>query len=175
VAERLAAFTARRLRSPAQRRARARRRLAIGLLGAAALAVVGISIWRRPLVSASAVYSTQFPASQAADGLTATEWLLPDGQTGWLELGFRAPRDLRQVRLHNAHNRTYNDRATRRFRVTAFAGVRPLASAEDEFDGIISSDPERRVALGARGVTRVRVEILSHFGRGAGLAEVDVE
>jgi hypothetical protein len=174
-AEQLAAFTSRRLRSPAQRRARVRRRLSIGLLAAAALAITGLRLWRHPVVSASAVYSAEFPASQAADGIAATEWLLPGGRTGWLELGFRSPRQVRGVRLLNSHNRSYRDRATRRFRVTAFAGLRSLASAEGELEAIGTSTTERRIALEAGGVTRIRVEILSYFGAGGGLAEVEVE
>jgi hypothetical protein len=174
-AERLSAFTVRALRSPAQRRARVRRFALLGAVTAVAALVVAIWIGRRPLLTASAVYSQEFPAAAAGDGLVATEWLLPGGQTGWLDVGFRRGRQVRLVRVTNGHNRHYRDRATRRFRVTAFAGERPVATAEAEFDGITSKTPERVVRIEARSVTRVRVEVLSHFGTGAGLAEVRIE
>jgi hypothetical protein len=174
-AEQLAAFTVRTLRSPAQRRARSRRLVLVTAGAGAAAVLLAVWIWRRPLVSASAVYSAEFPASQATDGLVATEWLLPGGQTGWLELSFRSGRHVRSVHLHNARNRWYQDRATRRFRITAFAGERPLASGEGEFDAIDSKNPQREVRLEARAVTRVRVEVLSHFGSGGGLAEVRID
>ena len=75
----------------------------------------------RPVgVSASAVYSSQFPASAVIDGSwseTATNnvfdfWLLPDRQGGYLEFDFAQGWDLEYLAVHNTDNRGYHDRGT---------------------------------------------------------------
>jgi hypothetical protein len=84
-AARLSAFTAAHLlRTPAQRRRRRLARAALPLAALAAFVAVTAAIRAQPLVSASAVYSSEAPAAYAVDGVAATEWLLPTGRpAGW--------------------------------------------------------------------------------------------
>jgi hypothetical protein len=58
--------------------------------------------------------------------------------------------------------------------VTACAGADAVATPEGELEPLSPDAPARDVPLDARGVTRVRVEVLSTYGVGGGLAEVTV-
>jgi len=171
--EHLYAFTVRRLAPPLTVR---QRRLRLGLaLGAAAL-FVGVLVWRlwlRPHATASAVYSPKYPASQAIDGMDATEWLLPDRTLGWLELRFPS-RKVRKVALVNAYNAYYKDRGAERVTVTAYGPKGKLASTQGRFAKLSGDRKPLVLSLNADGVTRLRVEVQSYFAMGGGLAEVDV-
>jgi hypothetical protein len=172
--ETLRSFTAQRLQAPVARR-RARLRLAAALvLGVAGLSVVAIRLWGRPTTSASAVYSGKFPAAHAVDGLVATEWLLPDRTTGWVQLIFSSARRVRGVRLYNAHNSHFLDRGAERVRVTAFLQTREVARADGRFPEISPGPASLDLTLDAPRVTHLRVEVLSHFKMGGGLAEIEV-
>jgi hypothetical protein len=169
--ERLARFSERRFAPPAaQKRARVRRFV---LAGSALLLVVAVVmvLWARPRVVASASYSQEYPAYQAYDGVDSSEWLLPESSQGWIELRLRNPRSVRVVRLLNAHNR---DRAAERVRVTAYVGDKAVGSAEGKFKGIMEKRSALDLTIKASGVTKVRVEILSFFGRGGGLSEIEL-
>lgn len=171
--ERLYAFTRRKLAPPLSPRAR-RIRLWLGIGTASVVAlVVAWRLWGRPLATASAVYSWDHPATNAIDGLDATEWLLPDGASGWLEIRFPWSRNIRQVRLLNCHNIYYMDRGAERVRVTAFGPQGEIASVQGHFTKISGKRNPIDLKLKADGVTRLRVEVLSHFASGGGLAEVE--
>ena len=71
-AERLCRFGSRRLATPVERQ-RARMRLTVvGALGLIVFGVLFVRIWARPHVSASGVFSREFPASYAVDGIDST-------------------------------------------------------------------------------------------------------
>ncbi len=171
----LCRFTLRRL---TPKRTRRRRRL----YGGAALAalvliamVIMIELRGRPTATASAsLPSEPHPASYAVDGMAASEWLLPDGTLGWLQITFPSPRRVRGVRLLNSHNRYFMDRASEHVRVTAFSDRGPLTTVEGRFDRIDIERSALDLPLDAHKVTYLSVEILSYFGVGGGLAEVEV-
>lgn len=149
---------------------------------AAVLAVVAVAVVlytsrtrRTALASAHLALPPGFPPSKAIDGDPVTEWLLPHGQTGWIEVQFARPRGLRAVRLLNAHNRTFNDLATRDYRIEAFAGDRLLGVVRGSFAAIDPTGPWVRHPLVAEGVTRVRVWVDSFHGATGGLGEIEVE
>ena len=173
--ERLCRFTLRRLTPQQTWR---RRRLYAGAAAAALIIVavlVAVNLWGGPSVTASGSYPFEpHPPSYAVDGMAASEWLLPDGAPGWLEIAFRSPRQVHSVRLLNSHNRYYMDRASERVRVTAFSGEWPVATAEGRFDRINIERSALDLPLEAEKVTRLRVEILSYFKAGGGLAEIEV-
>jgi hypothetical protein len=172
--ERLFQFVSRRLTPPrARRRARLRAGVTAGAL-ALIVVVVAVRIWTRPLVRASGLFAPETPAAYAVDGIESTEWLLPDRAPGWLEITFRWPRRVSGVRLLNSHNRHYLDRGAQRVRVTAFSNAGAVASAEGSFRPVTPDRSALDLPLAAQGVTHVRVEILSFFGRGGGLAEVEI-
>ena len=173
--ERLCRFTLRRL---TPERIRRRRRIYGGAaLAAVALGavLVAVNLWRAPSVTASGSFPYEpHPPSYALDGMAASEWLLPDGTPGWLEIAFRSPRRVHSVRLLNSHNRYFMDRASERVRVIAFSGQWPVATAEGRFDRINIERSALDLPLEAEKVTRLRVEILSFFRTGGGLAEIEV-
>ena len=127
----------------------------------------------RPTVSAS--YGSDFKGRYAIDGVEATEWLLPDGATGWLELDFSGGKQLREVRLLNARNRHYLDRGTKRAKLVTSRAGEAVETLEVELPGPTEKSRERRVKLRGMQVDKLRIEVLSHHGLGAGLAEVSYD
>ena len=128
----------------------------------------------RPKVVASVSYDGPFPPEHAVDLLEATEWLLPDNTTGWLDLIFKAPRTVRSVTLVNCHNGAFADRSTEKVRVTAFSNDRAVATVDGAFAAPSGERSDLKLPLSAKDVTRVHVEVLSVFRRGGGFAEVEV-
>jgi hypothetical protein len=173
--ERLCRFTAWRLDPPFKR---PQVRLLAAVAAGAALvlmAVVAWRLWGRTFATASAAYSSHHAAANAVDGSEATEWLLPDDSLGWLQVNFPSPRSVHHVRLLNAHNVHYQDRGCERVRVTMYCQHRAVASAEGTFVGIVVERSPLDFDLSADCVTYLRVEVLSYFKKGGGLAEVEVD
>jgi hypothetical protein len=161
--------------APAEARRRFRTRLALVLVPLAVVAVMFFSLQRaRPKVVASSSYPGPFPPEQAVDWLEATEWLLPDAATGWIDLTFKSPRRVRSVTLVNCHNGVYGDRSSAKVRVTAFENDRVVATADGEFVKISTERSALNLPLEGKNITRVRAEVLSLLGRGGGFAEVEV-
>jgi hypothetical protein len=151
-----------------------RRGLVMALLLGAGLvaAIVALASDSPPRTRASASYSDEYGPHQAVDGIEATEWLLPDGKSGWLELMLKRPKAVSRVELRNCHNRSYNDRATRKFKIEIFDGERLRAAVEGEYEKFDPEPSWRVIAVPLGRTTRIRVLVLSHFGTGGGLAEV---
>jgi len=116
-----------------------------------------------------------FPAANVADGQDATEWLLPNGGLGWIELQLAPSRDVRELRLVNAHNPPYNDRATKSYRIEIYSGERRVKSVQGAFPRFSTSPEPRTVAIGASNVDRIRFQVLSFHLAGGGLAEISDE
>jgi len=173
--ERLTSFSAKRALSTRARKLRRWRRTASVAVVALLVALVAVRLWSRPRVQASGVYSRDYSAEHVLDGSGATEWLLPDGTVGWVELILPSARAIRRVQISNAHSTLYLDRGARAVRVTAFAGLNSVASAEGAFERISEQRSVLDLPLKAERVTRVRVEILSYFEKGGGLADVELE
>ncbi len=165
----------RRLRR-AEPGSRWRLRLSVAAV-AITLGAVSGGLWLRnaPTLRASGAYSSDFPVSQAIDGLSRTEWLLPEKQPGWLELAYPRPRTLRTIRLRNAENSYFHDRATKSFRLQAFSRGRLVASATGELPPIEASRGWVAVPLVAGDVTELRIDVESFYGLGGGLAELEVQ
>jgi hypothetical protein len=172
--DRLQRFTVRHF-APAETRRRAYIRLAFVLVPIVLVAsmVFGLKCGR-PEVVASLTYDGPFPAEQAVDGLEATEWLLPDGTPGWIDVNFKKPRSVSRVTLVNCHNGPFVDRSSGKVRVIAFSNNKVVATAEGAFDKISGEHAALDLPLAGKDITRVRAEVLSHLGRGGGFAEVEV-
>ena len=110
----------------------------------------------------------------ALDGLEGTEWLLPETTPGWIDVLPPKPRALKRVRLTNAHNEYYLDRASKKVRVTAFSEAGPVGSVEGAFEEFKQDTSILDLRLEAQNVVRVRIEVLSFFKRGGGLAEIEL-
>jgi len=172
--ERLYRFSIRSLDPPARRR---QIHLMAAIAAGLALVLLVLVLWRlwgRPVATASAVYSPHHPAANAIDGLLATEWLLPDETTGWLQITYSSPRVVHAVRLMNAHNIHFQDRGAENVRVTAYCEHRAVASAEGRFAEIVAGPSPLDLNVNADCVTHLRVEVLSYFKTGGGLAEVQI-
>jgi hypothetical protein len=172
--ELLARFTNRQAMAPrARRMARWRRLAALGALLALTL-LLALRVWRRPHARSSADLSEAHAVANAVDGLDATEWLLPDATAGWVDVTFGSPRAVQGVRLVNAHNVFYMDRGARAVRATAFTEWGLATSVDGAFAGLEDGRSVLELPLAAERVTRVRVEVLSYFQRGGGLAEIEL-
>jgi len=172
--ERLNQFTVQHF-TPAAMRKRARIKLGIALGVVLLLGVVFlVRLWGRPHAHASGVISDEHLAAHALDGLEGTEWLLPEASTGWIDVLPPRPRTLHGVRLINAHNEYFLDRASQKVRVTAYAETGPVGSIEGAFPSFSQDTSILDLPLEAKQVVRVRIEVLSFFKRGGGFAEVEL-
>jgi hypothetical protein len=174
-AERLFRFSKRKLVPAGMRRAR---RLRLGVIAALTLllaVLVTERLWGRIRVRASGVLSTDFGAEFAIDGANVTEWLLPQSSPGWLELTLPRARHVHGVRVVNGHNRNYLDRGVERFRVTLIAGEKAIKTAEGHFEKIEDKYNTIDLAIDGEQVTLIRLEILSWFGSGGAVSEVEVK
>lgn len=131
----------------------------------------------QPVVEAraSASWSGSYKPFLVLDGFPRTEWLLPDGQKGWLELHFPAPRAVARLRLLNSRNLPHLDRATSSFRVSAFRGDEAVWTDSRRFPPLTGIKHYEILKVEQEGITRLRVEVLGHYRKGAGLAELVVE
>jgi hypothetical protein len=144
--------------------------LAIGL-------VLGARAWERRVYAfaAESYAAAEYPAAHAIDGQRATEWLLPDGKRGHIDLSLATRRPVHAVTIINSHNRAYMDRGIKTAIVTVYDDNQQVDRAEVAFDKIEARPAPKRVALkGAKG-TRVRILIKEHHGIGGGIADVAIE
>ncbi len=151
----------------------------VGGVLAVALAAIGVvaAIVRGPHLlraKASATYDSHFEAANAVDGSDTTEWLLPDRTPGSIDVTVIPARKLKRVKLLNARNQPYADRATKEFHVDLLEGGKVVKSLDGQFDAYSAQPTWRTLDAGVRADT-VRVEIRSWFLNGGGLAEVQVE
>ena len=177
---------------PPARLSKLRRRTAIAA-GLGALGLLGLILWNGLLwPEAVEIHATGYrvvdvvetwPPENVYDRDEMTYWHLPPGETGSVELRFATPRDISALRILNAHDRHVDDNnrrdrrrydhASREIVVRAFAGERLLAEAEAELPRV--HDYERTtIPLAASGLDRVEVEVLSFYGAGGGLAEIEL-
>lgn len=148
--------------------------LALGGGLVASSIVVFAALAARVVVASSADYSVDHAASQAVDRGSATEWLLPNNQAGWLDIALPRRRRVRGLVLRNGHNGEYLDRAVRRARVLVFDDDRQVDSAEVGFSKIEKEPAPVTAKLSGKPATRVRLVILEHFGLGAAVEDVAV-
>jgi len=126
-------------------------------------------------VFASNYYSDDHAARFATDGIPATEWLLPDGMLGYIELSFGSKRTIHGVTVTNGHNLNYMDRAIKKARISVFDGDEVVEKHDVELPGIEPDHRQRRIELKGHRASRVRLEVLEFDGLGAALAEFVVD
>ena len=173
-ARRLALRVSRGLRRATRtRQAVMRARFAWLFVLLASISVLAFILRDRFEISASGRYSSHFAAENAIDGNDATEWLAPDRTAAWIELRFKDPIDVAAVRVVNARNAPYNDRATKSLELTLFAGDK-AASHVTVTLGLEPAARDRSFQIAATRVTRIRFFARTYYGKGAGFAEVEV-
>ncbi|MCA9594395.1 MAG: hypothetical protein KC776_13820 [Myxococcales bacterium] len=148
----------------------------LGYRRALAAAAPKPSRWQaRATASASveARLNDWYEPARAIDGNPKSEWLLPDGRAGWLDLELDPPRHVNGVTLLDARNRPYANRQSRGIRVDLLRGGKVVRSTTLELE---HEDSPRwvDVSLAADDVEHVRITVESWYRKGGGLAEVEV-
>ncbi|MGF1466292.1 MAG: discoidin domain-containing protein [Sandaracinaceae bacterium] len=155
---------------------RAARLAYLAVAAAVALGAVWYFVVRVPRSAeavASAVYGSaaEFRPDNAIDGDEGTEWLLPNGTAGHLDVRLSPARRITAIRLINAHNRHYNDRATREYRVEIVSGA-GTETIEGVFPRLDPTPEEVVHEVMVDGVTQIRFVVVSWHNLGGGLAEL---
>lgn len=117
----------------------------------------------------------QFGPDKVFDDDPNTEWLLNDGQTGWIEARLSPGRSLTKVRILNGHNRHFNDRGVKELHLELYD-----ASGQKVFEHrgelAFSESPSWvDVPVSAEGVERLRLNVTSFHRVGGALAEIAFE
>ncbi|MDW8247301.1 MAG: discoidin domain-containing protein [Sandaracinaceae bacterium] len=150
---------------------------AFALLFLAALGLAWLRYERQGLFASASDFfdrSPYFAPEMAIDGSPTTSWLLPNAATGWLEISFSPPRNLRKVRLINASNPPWNDRKTREYRLEFYSDSGLVHSLLGTFEWSSNPSPvEHSVEL--QGIERVRFVVRSHYHAGGGIAEIEFD
>jgi len=160
------------------RRQRRLRWIRTAIVSLACLVGLGLFIAAqfRTRVTASANFSTNHEAPNVLDGNSYSEWLLPNGSVGWLDVQLSPSRTVRRVRLINAHNVPHHDRATKEFRIEVYSGNELVKSVDASFPSFEADPKWTTFEFGETSkVTRVRLVVKSFFLAGGGFAEVRVD
>jgi hypothetical protein len=128
-------------------------------------AMYGVSI------RASSELDDQYAADRAIDGDPNTAWTPKGGGQEWLEIRFR-PRSVRTLRILNGD--TLPDRASKEVRVQFYLRDEVFPAGVQTFE---LQTPAQWITFDVAGLKcdRVRVEVLSHYGSTAAIAEVEVK
>lgn len=100
---------------------------------------------------------------------------MPEARTDALRIQVVPRRDVREIRVLNAHNRTFNDRAAREVRVTLVREREVVASVDHTFEALEPAPTWVTIPIGGDAIDEVILHVRSFHGRGGGLAEVTVE
>jgi hypothetical protein len=151
-------------------------KLSRGLGAVLAVALLTIWIWweRGVHVHVSGAYSSTGAGYHIYDGDPETEWWSPDHESGWIDLTFPT-RKIYVIKLLNSHNRQFMDRATHEFEVSMWRRGERVWVADGAF-AHATTEKEWKVfdTFGVK-CDRIRIDIKSHHGNGAGLAEIELE
>ena len=159
------------------RRIVAARWLRLAAVLAVILAAVGTTLAVRNAVDVRASGSfneVQYEARKATDGKPATEWLLPSNAGGWIEITFR-PRDMKTVKLLNARNSPFHDRATRDFRIEGYLKKKLVHTSKHTFAKFEENPQWVIIPVPKMRVDALRVVVENHHKAGAGFAEIAYE
>lgn len=158
------------------RERRLARWLTSGIVAAAFIGAAGFFLRTPPRLeaTASARFDPRFEPANAVDGNEKTDWLLPDRASGTLDVKVIPARTLKLVRVMNARNLPFADRATHDLLIEALDHGKVVKSGAFAFEGQSADAAWRSLDLGVK-VDAVRVTVKSWHGLGGGLAEVVVE
>lgn len=146
---------------------------AVGLIGLGAL-IYALNTPTKITATASAVFvgSPNFAPSQVLDNDPQTEWLLPDHETGWLDIHVEPSQYISNVTLVNCDNGpNYYDRATRGYRLEVYSGGALVKTIEGEFPELAHEPAPVVHAIDASSVERIRFVVVSYHNLGGGLAD----
>lgn len=150
---------------------------ALGLVLVAVALYFALRTPRMVTASASSFFRNdpQFGPDKVFDDDPNTEWLLNDGQTGWIEARISPGRSLTKVRILNGHNRHFNDRGTKEYQLELYdSSGQKVFEHSGEFP--FSESPSWvDVPVSAQGVERLRLNVTSFHRVGGALAEIAFE
>jgi hypothetical protein len=147
-----------------------------GVMLVALIAAIAVA-WRQAhtvklTARASASYGAQYLPANATDGYTATNWLLPDGATGWLEVTFDRRR-VKTLELTNVQNLTHY--GTIETTIEFYDGARMLRSIDVSMGSTVHTATPTKVAVPVRTpIDRIRIHVRTFHDLGGGLSEVVV-
>lgn len=147
---------------------------ALSLVMLCFLLVAAMRLRNRVRVVASAQYGEHYTALEAIDGDQQTEWLLPDHTAGFVDVHIVPRRRIARVKLMNARNIPFDDRATRDVSVEALDGNHVVKNGAASFEGPSREAVWRTIEVGTT-VDRLRVHVRSWHAAGGGFAEIVVE
>jgi hypothetical protein len=156
------------------RRLRWRRTLRVAAACLFVLLVVRLVRSReRTVAAASATFHHDVPEF-VLDHDVRTNWALPNGQLGWIELRFTRPKAVKSLHVV-ANNPPYHNRGAKEVHVTGYMGDGSVMEKDFTFpappDGsdVVWSD----VPLAGEQCDRVRIEVKSFAGLSASFAEIE--
>jgi hypothetical protein len=147
--------------------------------GLAVFALVVFGWWvRTPLVLHATASSQQvggdFAPENAVDDDTKTAWLLPEKQTGWLDITVGKARSVNALHILTG-NPPYNDRTAKEVHVDAYLADRVVKSTDATFPEPVGKEADWvDVPIGAK-CDRIRITVRSFFKNSAGIAEVQIK
>jgi hypothetical protein len=144
--------------------------------GVAAFATfVFFATYDPPRLEATATQTQgDWPAEFAVDGRPRTEWIGHDRQLPELTIAVVPPRDLTAVRILNGHNRHYNDRAVKDYRVELYRGQELVQGIDGTFPSLSPSPEWVEHPVDAPGIDRVKLIVRSFHRTGAAIAEIEL-
>ncbi|MEM9195074.1 MAG: hypothetical protein AAGF12_38235, partial [Myxococcota bacterium] len=146
-----------------------------------AMVLVGVALFfllqQPPPVEAeaSASFDYRYPAAAVLDGrwdAITSEWLLPYGATGWLELRFADAKQLQNLRIKNCSHPPHGTSGSKAIRVEFFVGDDLQTSRTGQFGAPDVNSPWYELNELDVSVDRIRVHIDSFYASGGGLAEI---
>ncbi len=145
---------------------------------AATVLVVAAGVgWRQSQVvkltpHASSSFGPQYAFTNATDGYIATNWLLPDGTPGWIEVTF-GRRRVSTLELVNVQTLTHY--GTAETTVEFYSGARMLRSMDVSMRATVNTANVTQVAIPVREpIDRIRINVRTFHELGGGLSEVRV-
>jgi hypothetical protein len=160
--------------SPEDRRwIRARRAgLVVGALMAGALVYWQQSREVKLTPRASSFFGTAYVPANATDGYVASNWLLPDGTAGWLDVTFDR-RKVTTIELVNVQGMSHY--GTLETSIELYSGARRVRAFDLSLRASLGTPNPTRAALLAREpIDRIRINVRTYHDLGGGLAEVRV-
>lgn len=152
------------------------KRAAWVVAGIAALGVfVFFATYDPPRLEATATQTQgDWPAEFAVDGRPRTEWLGHDRQNPEITIAVVPPRDLTAIRILNGHNRHYNDRATKDYRLELYRGEELVQGIDGSFRSLSPNPEWVEHPVNAQGIDRVKFIVRSYHRTGAAIAEIEL-
>jgi hypothetical protein len=157
------------------------RRVRIGAVAALVVLVPAFFAWwgHGPAIKEARASGQNGPdgPDHAIDGNLKTNWGLPDGKRGWLDLVLTSPRSVKKLHLV-PYNSPFNNRFLKDVHVTAFLGEQPVQAVDYSFKEPPPGSTEPvwvDVPLNAPKCDRIRIDVSTFTGTSGAITEIEVD